>query len=291
MGETCALVTALIWAFSVILFKKSGESFHPIALNLFKNILALVLLLSTMYILGETICRDAPATEYVLLLVSGALGIGISDTLFFKSLNLLGAGLSAIVDCLYAPFIIGMSMFWLDERLSIWQFVGVAMIVSAVLTATSKNHTGNLHRRDLWWGVFFGAAAMAVNAVGIVMVKPLLGRTPLLWVCFFRLVGGMAVLGIVVLFHSGRREVLKTLALRKGWKYAIPGAFFGTYIALLLWLAGMKFTQASIASALNQTSNIFVFVFAALFLREPINRQRTIGIVLGVAGALLVTFI
>lgn len=291
MGETFALVTALIWAFSVILFKKSGESFHPIALNLFKNTLTLILLLPTMFLLGETVYRQAPATDYLLLLASGALGIGISDTLFFKSLNLLGAGLSAIVDCLYAPFIIIMSMIWLDESLSVWQFVGVAMIVSAVLTATSRNHGGNLTRRDLWWGVFYGVAAMAVNAVGIVMVKPLLNRSPLLWVCLIRLIGGMMILAVVMLLHSGRREVFKTLALRKGWKYAVPGAFFGTYIALLLWLAGMKFTQASIASALNQTSNIFVFVFAALLLREPINRQRTIGIVLGVAGAILVTFV
>jgi drug/metabolite transporter (DMT)-like permease len=291
MGETCALVTALIWAFAVILFKKSGETFHPIALNLFKNMFTLVLLLPTMAILGETIYRRAPATEYVLLLFSGALGIGISDTLFFKSLNLLGAGLSAIVDCLYAPFIIVMSMVWLDESLSVWQFVGVAMIVSAVLTAVSRNHTGHLSRRDLWSGVFYGVAAMAVNAIGIVMIKPLLGRSPLLWVCLFRLIGGMMVLGIVMLLYPKRREILKTLAHRKGWKYAIPGAFFGTYIALLLWLAGMKFTQASIASALNQTSNVFVFVFAALLLHEPINRQRTIGIIVGVAGAILVTFV
>jgi len=59
---------------------------------------------------------------------------------------------------------------------------------------------------------------------------------------------------------------------------------------MVLWLAGMKYTLASIASALNQTSNIFVFTFAALLLREPINLQRVIGILLGVSGALLVTF-
>ena len=52
----------------------------------------------------------------------------------------------------------------------------------------------------------------------------------------------------------------------------------------------MKFTQASIAASLNQTSNIFVFIFAAWFLREPISRTRVIGIILGVAGALIVTF-
>jgi drug/metabolite transporter (DMT)-like permease len=160
MGETYALVTALIWALAVVFFKKSGETFHPVALNLFKNIFAMVLIIPTMYLLGQTIFRPAPVEEYLLLVVSGALGIGISDTLFFKSLNLLGAGLNAIVDCLYAPFIIVMSLIWLDESLSIWQFVGVAMIVSAVLTATSRNHSGVKNRRDLWLGVLYGAVAI-----------------------------------------------------------------------------------------------------------------------------------
>ena len=76
--------------------------------------------------------RDVPAYDYWMLLVSGALGIGISDTFFFMSLNRLGAALSAIVDCLYSPFIIGLSVLWLGESLSVIQILGVVMIVSAV---------------------------------------------------------------------------------------------------------------------------------------------------------------
>jgi drug/metabolite transporter (DMT)-like permease len=64
----------------------------------------------------------------------------------------------------------------------------------------------------------------------------------------------------------------------------------GAYVALVFWLAGMKFTQASTASALNQTSSVFVFIFAAFILKEPINMRRTIGIVLAVSGASLVMF-
>jgi len=58
-----------------------------------------------------------------------------------------------------------------------------------------------------------------------------------------------------------------------------------------MWLIRMKFTQTSVATALNQTSNIFIFIFAALFLHEPIRRQQTISILLGVAGSYLVTFL
>lgn len=290
LGETFALVTAVTWSLAVILFKKSGETAHPIGLNLFKNFVAMVLILPTMWLFGETLFRPAGTDEYLLLLVSGGLGIGVADTLFFMSLNRLGAGLSAIVDCLYSPFIIGLSMFFLGESLNFWQAIGVVMIISAVLTATSRQESSRLGRKNLWLGILFGALAMGINAIGIVIVKPLLDRSPLLWVTEYRLLGGMLVLAVVLLFHPRRRPIVGSLIHRSGWKYTISAAFVGTYLSLIFWLIGMKFTQASIAASLNQTSNIFVFIFAAWFLREPINRTRVIGIILGVAGALIVTF-
>jgi drug/metabolite transporter (DMT)-like permease len=52
----------------------------------------------------------------------------------------------------------------------------------------------------------------------------------------------------------------------------------------------MKYTLASVAAALNQTSNIFIFIFAGLILHERITPNRILGIILGVGGSLLVTF-
>ncbi|HHE46817.1 MAG TPA: EamA family transporter, partial [Bacteroidetes bacterium] len=216
--------------------------------------------------------------------------IGLSDTLFFRSLNLLGAGLSAIVDCLYSPFIILLSVVWLTESLNLWQVAGVLMIISAVLTVTREKKHGNISARDLTWGIIWGAAAMALMAVGIVMIKPLLERSPLLWATEVRLVGGVAILGLVLLVHPGRRAVVNSLLKSRNWKFTLSGSFLGAYLSMILWLAGMKFAPASIAAALNQTSNIFVFVLAAIFLREPINLQRGVGITLAVAGVFLVMF-
>jgi drug/metabolite transporter (DMT)-like permease len=289
-GEIMALATAMIWASAVILFKKSGETVHPIALNLFKNVLAAVLLLPSLWFFGESLIRPVPEGDYLLLLLSGALGIGIADTLFFISLNLLGAGLSAIVDCLYSPFVIGFAMLWLGEKLTVFQIIGVFMIISAVLEATLRKQASHLSRRNLWLGVLCGALSMAVTAAGIIMVKPLLEHSPILWVSEIRMFGGVAVLLIVLLFRRDRRAILQSLMIRRGWGYMISGSFIGAYLALLFWLGGMKYAHASVAAALNQTSNIFVFVFAAFFLRERITRQRTIGILLGVAGAYFVMF-
>ncbi len=284
------MLTAVIWAFAVILFKKSGEVVHPIGLNLFKDILAAILFIPTAWLFGETLVRPVPFNEYVLLFVSGALGIGVADTLFFKSLNVLGASRSAIVDCLYSPFIIGLSMLWLGETLSLWQLLGVTMIVSAVLSIAHERKQNTIHRRMVILGILWGVLAMASMAVGIVMIKPLLERSPLIWATEMRLIGGLAVLILVLLVHPSRRAVVASVRLSQRWVYTLSGSFVGAYLAMVLWLAGMKFTQASIASALNQTSNIFIFIFAALLLKERITLLRLTAIILGVAGAMLATF-
>ncbi len=206
------------------------------------------------------------------------------------SLNRLGAGLSAIVDCLYSPFIIILSILFLGETLSLFQVLGLVMIISAVLTATSTKGRGKVSRHNLVWGVIWGVLAMATMAVGIVIIKPLLTRSPLLWATEIRLFGGILSLYVILLLHKDRRNIINSLFSIHSWKYTLLGSFLGAYVSMIFWLGGMKFTQASIAAALNQTSNIFVFIFAAIFLKEAINLQRIIAISVAVAGAILVTF-
>lgn len=249
-----------------------------------------MLLLPTIWFGGEILFYPAPLNQYLVLLLSGALGIGLADTFFFKSLNALGAGLSAIVDCLYSPFIISLSMLWLGERLTMWQVVGSLMIVSAVLTAASERKQRPAERRMIGLGFFWGALAMATMGIGIVMAKPILDAAPLLWVTEMRLIGGVIVLLVSLGLHPRRKEIISSVVGVGNRFYTVFGSFMGGYVAMILWLAGMKYTQASTAAALNQTSNLFIFVFAALILKEPITRLRVLGIILGVSGAVLVTF-
>jgi len=287
-GEILALATAIVWAIAVILFKKSGETVSPLGLNLFKNTLTLLLIPPTMLVLGQVLFRPAPLNDYILLILSGVLGIGIADTLFFKSLNLLGAARSAIVDCLYSPIIILLSVLFLGERLTAAQAVGATIIVSAVFTIGREKGIGQITRRQLIAGILLGATSMLAMGIGIVMIKPLLDRSPVLWTIEIRLIGAAVFLFILLGFCRERRQVVRSIMEAKSWKYMIPGSFLGTYIALMFWIGGMKYAPASIASALNQTSNIFIFIFAAIFLKESITRYKLIGIVLAVIGVFLV---
>jgi drug/metabolite transporter (DMT)-like permease len=291
IGEIFALLSAVVWAFAVILFKKSGETTHPLALNLFKDVLALVLFIPTLWLFGETLFRAAPPGDYTLLLVSGVLGIAVGDTLFLKCLNILGAGLTAVVTFLYTPFTIGLSILFLRDVLTLYQALGAALIAFAVVVASLKPGKTGLSKKELLYGLGFGMLAIAASAAGLVMIKNLLDLSPLIWVVEVRLVGGVVALLAFILFTRNRRAILSSMFSKRGFKYTLLGSLFGAYLGMVFWLAGMKYALVSIATALSQTSNLMVFVFAALLLKEPITSRRLAGILMALAGALLVTFL
>lgn len=290
IGEILSLLTAVFWAVAIILFKKSGETVHPLGLNLFKNALGFVLLLVTFFFFKEALIYHVPFKDYLLLMLSGAIGIGIGDSLLFYCLNLIGAGLTAIVDCLYSPFIIALSVLFLGESLTSLQIFGAVLVVSAVLIVSLKWGRTDIEWRKLGLGIFFGAMAMLSTAIGVVMVKPLLERLSFLWATEVRLLGALIALMLIILFHPRRRKVLVSIMEKKRRLTMVSGSFFGAYVAMLFWLGGMKLTQASIASALNQTNSVFIVILAAIWLKEPLNARRIIGIIIAFLGAVLVSF-
>jgi drug/metabolite transporter (DMT)-like permease len=291
LGEIFALAAPLSWSIAVILFHSTGRVVPPLALNFFKNSVALVLFVLTMMVVGEPILRSHPASLYLLLVVSGVIGIGISDTLFFMTLNRVGAGMQAIINTSYSPSIILLSFLFLHERLRPLQLLGVAFILSAVLSlAWPTKGIEPLPRRTVIVGILLGLGTTLTQAVSIVMVKPQLAELPLLWANFWRLAGGLLTSILLFGFLPGMRAGLRSLKKVSIWPSMIPGTVMGTYVSLLFWLGGMKYTLASTAAALNQTATLWTFVLAVLLLREPVTRGRLIGLLGGLAGVALVTF-
>ncbi|MCB9555938.1 MAG: DMT family transporter [Deltaproteobacteria bacterium] len=286
-GALYALACALCWAIAVILFRRSSERMSPLALNLFKNLVGLALLVATLPFTIVPPKASWLSQDTLWLMLSGLVGIGIADTLFFYSLRILGASRQALVDCLYAPMVVVCSHLMLNERLSSQQLLGGLAVAVAVLVADQParpiGNSGSTRR-----GVAIGAIAIALMAIAIVAVKPQIERLPLVWSTTVRLAGG--VFGLLGQLLIGRRPALLLEAIRPqaAWAFALPGALLGTYLALLFWIGGFKYTAASIAGILNQTSTLFIVVLAVAVLKEPFSRRLATALLLGLAGAIAV---
>ncbi|MEN8008687.1 MAG: DMT family transporter [Candidatus Krumholzibacteriota bacterium] len=288
MGEFYALACALVWAFAVIFFKKSGETVSPFTLNLFRVTLSSLLFLVTLVFLRQPLFGQAPLGDYLILAASGIIAIAVSDTLFHMCLNRVGAGLNAIVDTLYSPFIILFAFLMLGERLPLGQFAGMVFIIGGVLVASVSRPPAGLSRRDLVVGILFGVGSMATLGFGIVLAKPVLERSDVMWATSVRQFGSLAALVLAAIVLPGRRRRLQVFRPHSAWRFTLPGTFLGSYLALILWISGMKYTTAGSAGILNQTSTIYILVFASLFLKEPFTRRKAMAAAMALLGIFMV---
>ncbi len=289
MGKIFAFLCALLWALAVILFKKSGEGLKPIGLNFYKSFISMLLLIPVLLIVGtELIPSNVTIEDLLVLVLSGILGVAISDTLFFKSLNMLGAGLTAIVDCLYSPIIIFLSYIFLVNEITFKEFSGGILVISAILVATFRLKEKERSRKDIFFGFLYGTGAMIAMGISVVVMKPVIDKAPILWVTEVRLISGTIALSILLYLNKDKKEILASLIKKANYKYALPATILGSFIAMIMWISAFKLTDMNSAAILNQTNTIFIIVFATIFLKEKFTLRKAVATTLGIIGSVIV---
>ncbi len=289
MGEVFALTTAVFWAFAVILFKKSGEKVPPFALNFFRVGVGSFLFILTFIVTREPLFGVAPLKDYLILTISGVIAIAIADTFFHMCLNTVGAGINALVDTLYSPSIIFFAYFLLGEKLGSWHYGGMVLIMSGVIITTRIKLPAGITRKQLLTGIMWGVLSMLTLGLGIVIAKPVLNRSSVLWATAVRQIGCFLVMIPVALLLPSRRNIFSTFIPHSHWKFMIPATILGSYLALIFWIAGMKYTQVGAAAILNQTSSVLILIFASLFLKESFTKYKLIAAIFATAGIVMVT--
>ncbi|HEY0975690.1 MAG TPA: DMT family transporter [Solimonas sp.] len=287
-GELYSLGCAMVWALAVILYRKSGESLPPFALNLVKNAAILPLFLLTIRVVQGWQWPMMPLSHWLLIGVSGLLGIAIADTLYFRALNMIGPGRIAAAQTLYSPFVILLSLAFLGERLSLGQFVGIALVLGGIALVTYARSGAPVEARRLLIGAAWGVLAVFLMAVGVVLAKPMLEQHDFLWVVALRIAGGL--LGMLAI-AAVRRQFGALRQLYAGvrhWGVIAAAGFTGSYVSMMLWLAGYKYTQASIAAVLNELAAVFILLLTVFVLRERVAPRQWLGTLLAVAGVVVV---
>ncbi len=284
VGEAMALGCALTWAVSVILFR-STPMVSPFAMNLFKNVAAIGLFLGTMPLLGAQVVWDRPALEWAALVASGVAGIAIADTLFFSALQRIGPTRLAIVECVYSPLIVALSAIFLGEPVGPPLVLGAALVALGVgVGSTERREEAPLDLR----GVGLGALAIVVLATGVLLAKPVLAHREVAEVTLIRLLSGVAGQILWSAIRGFPRADFLAFRARETWKTLLPGAVLGTWLSMLLWMGGFKYTEASVAATLNQTTTVWVLLLSWIFLRERLTARRAMGAALASSGALII---
>lgn len=297
-GEIAALSAALCWAVATVMYRPIGLTLSPLVMNLYKGVFSSLLLCLTVaagYLMsGEFVGMDREVV--VLLLISGALGIGLGDTAFFGALKELGSRRTLLLGTLSPPMAVVIGYVFLGESLGFWACVGIGLTIAGVawvITERTQQKVNDPAGR-VGWGVGCGVFFALMQATGLVISRKAMVDTQAgaELSALVRLSGGavMVLLILPVVWAWGRkrdsdRPGKAPLKLR-GWAFLSLAVVIGTYGGIWLLQVALDHTGAGITQTLQSTSPLFVLPIAAL-LGERVSLRATMGAAVAVGGIVL----
>ena len=286
-GDLYAILTSFCWATAVILFQLSGRILGSMHINVIKNTIGVIFFILFLIIQGN---RFPVFTydEMKILTISAVLGVAIGDYFYLSALRNLGAGLNAIVGTTFSLSIFILSYLMFGEVIAIRGYFGGILVISGIFIATVEIPK-NKSRKDITHGIIFGLIAQVLTAFSVLMIKPVMAIHPVVPIALIRF-GIGTLLGIIFLYYTeGGKDLIKTY--KKGFSHMplVLGAFVGTFLSVIFWLAGYKYTLAGRAAIYNQLSTILIILMAALFLKEEMNKRKWFAVCCALSGAILVS--
>ena len=287
MGDLYAVITAVCWSSAVILFDISTKNFTAIQLNVLKNFIGVFGFILTI-ILFSIPSPNFSQQDIFMLALSGFLGILIADGLFLESLRRLGSSISAVVSTIYTPTVFIIAFILFNETINLHSYIGGVLVLGGI-TISVFQPPKTIKKRDLYIGILFGIMANILTAYSVLIIKPIMKNNSVIYVALYRFSIGF-IFGILInILKSGIKQVIQKFKQGLTNQYVILGAFLGTYLSVIFWLAGYKYTLAGRAAIYNQLSTVFIIILARVFLKEPMTSKKIIGVSLAIFGAMIVS--
>ncbi|MBH8551728.1 EamA family transporter [Nostocaceae cyanobacterium CENA357] len=287
-GEVAALSAACLWAIASVVYGLLGQRIPPLQLNLIKGVIAIALLVLTIVITSESL-PNLTFAPTCLLILSGAVGIGLGDTAFLAAINYLGARRVLLIGTLSPPITAIAAMIFLQEQLNFRAWCGILLTILGVAWVVTERvpGTNNHSAMHIWRGIGFGLLAAFTNATGAILSRAAFATTSIspLWAALLRLSAGVLVILICILFSKGR-ETKVFYPYWQSWRVILTSlfaAFCGTYLGIWLQQTAIKFTAAGIAITLMQTSPLFVIPIA-ICMGEKVSWRAIAGVIIAIAG-------
>ncbi len=134
IGIFSAFGATLAWTYACSIWRKQTNIYKPIEINFLKNIIAFIIFSPVILIL-----KYSTDYKYFLILIcSGIIGIGLGDTFYLKSLNLIGTRKTLSIEAL-SPLIAAIAgNLFLDENLNLNAWIGIVIVTGALIKIIKK---------------------------------------------------------------------------------------------------------------------------------------------------------
>ena len=139
IGIISAFGAAISWTYACFIWRSQTEKYKSIDINLVKNVIAFLIFLPAF--INIHIFTDLKSL--LILSLSGIIGIGLGDTFYIKSLQVIGTRRTLSIETL-SPILAALSgEIFIDENLGFRSYIGI-LIISLSLFIILRQRTNLL---------------------------------------------------------------------------------------------------------------------------------------------------
>ena len=285
-------MAALCWAVASLISADVTRKIGGLAFN------RLRLFFVSIMLIGYTFYLDTWNTinhEFLFtILFSGIIGIFLGDTLLFIALQKIGPRRNNILFSLAAPFTVILNIIFLNEIMSTINLIGCIIVFCGVVVAIAygnskdKNHRWEVVEGNIYIGVSLGIGAALCQAIGLIMMKPILtmGADPIASAAL-RTAISFVFLAFTFFLNYKIFNTKTNLSIKIVGQSILSG-FLGMALGMSLLLIALKYADAGIVATLSSTSPIMILFLIWLLTKKIPTIGAWIGTVLAIIGSGLI---
>lgn len=303
LGLAAAITASAFWAVSVVMYRRVGRILPPVMLNMSKGLIATAILSLVVVIPWLTTGHapwNMPSNMILLMAISGVIGIGVGDSLFFAGLNRMGARRVLLLFTINPVIMVGVAWGFMGESLVWPQLLGIALTCGGVAWVIAERNTKQSDGHVDALGIVFGIGAATCQAAGVLMSRYVFDQGEMTEAASAWLRLGAGSLFLVICLpldkllkdpggedHHHPDQPSKTQA---SIMFTVA-LMLGTVGGIWLMQAAVKHAErVGVAGTLLSISPLFVLPIVAL-LGEHISRRAVFGALITIAGvAMLLLF-
>ena len=289
-GELAALTAALLWTFSSMLW--GLVKIPAFTLNACKNIIGCILIflhIVCVWIFFGTADFTTNPADWGWLTLSGLVGIVAGDTLYFRSLQILGPRRALLIACASPIFATMLGFQFLDQQISIIVFTGIILTVLGVGTVVSDRRADveapGLLPGNFEVGVALGLMGAVCQAVGgLFSTLGMQGECGALEATMIRLLVAAVATVIMLMLQTETRKSLARTFKFEYLKIVIPAAAIGTWLGIWFSQLSYKYADLAVAQTLMSTCPLFAIPIVWIAFGHKATRLAIIGTIVALVG-------
>ena len=260
-------------------------------LNACKNCIGVVLISIHVLVMsigtGSLQITTAP-DAWGWLALSGLIGIVVGDTLYFRSLQILGPRRALVMACLSPLFAVALDRLFLARPITLFVLVGILLTVGGVIVVVldrkANAEAPGLMPGRIRAGVACGILGAICQAAGGLFSQQGMESCGALEATMIRLlVAALATVLWIVSRPKQRKSIFDSIKMEHV-KLLIPATALGTWLGIFFSQIAYKYSDLSIAQTLLSTCPLFAIPIMWILYRQRVNVLAFVGTLVAIFG-------